>query len=166
MWWQEDWVLCRVFHKIKGDEQNTRELTQQLGLETANIPSFLVSSSTASPPTDSSTIPFAGYSDNQQMKPSCHNHHHYQNPNNNSTNNQASFLDFLRFSQGKTTDQNIASEITTKISEGDEYEFLWDMNNLEGNSSLDDMRFEIDNSTVFLWKLLHTTYAWLLWSTS
>ncbi|KAJ0051485.1 hypothetical protein Pint_01714 [Pistacia integerrima] len=132
---KEDWVLCRVFHKSKGE--NSNKLSPEFIFDTTANASSL--NSAVSPATDRS-IPF-GY----QPTPLYQNHC----PTN-------SMLNLLHFSQEKNTSHS--SEISTKGEHNDdEYGFIWDME-LQGNSledhgvpsNLEDMRFEMDNNMAFL----------------
>lgn len=101
--------------------------------------------SSLSPPTNQ--IMACGY--NNQIASFASTTPRHQNQNENQS---SSLLNLLHFSQ------EITSTNTNGISSkgDDEYGFLWDMN-LEDNSmengapsNLDEMRFEIDNSMVFL----------------
>ncbi len=130
--------MCRVFHKSKGmmmpnSENSTFESTRACD----------------SPPPTNQTMP-CGY--NQMMITSFASTPSHQNQSQNHSN---SLLNLLQFSQEitSTNDQIISS----KGTDHDEYGFLWDMsleaNSLENGapaSNLEEMRFEIDNSMVFL----------------
>lgn len=130
---QEDWVLCRVFHKGKTDNNM---------FETAPSPTH-------------QTMP-VGYN---QLAPlisssmaTTHHHHHSNYQINNQNNN--SLMNLLQLSR-ETTNTNCSSVtqiISPKCDDG--YGFLWDMD-LEENSfqdgvvassNLDGMRFEVDNN--------------------
>ncbi|KAK2648767.1 hypothetical protein Ddye_016256 [Dipteronia dyeriana] len=144
---KEDWVLCRVFHKSKS-EDNSSQLSPPFLFDTTaanNASSYINSGSAVSPPlTDRScTMPF-GYNPHQisSSTPPYQNH----------SNQTSSVLD-LQFSQEKNTTQ--ITEITSKCD--DDYGFLWDMNleetNLENGvaSNMEGIRFDqMDNSLVFL----------------
>ncbi|TXG63839.1 hypothetical protein EZV62_010833 [Acer yangbiense] len=144
----EDWVLCRVFHKSKSEDNSTQLSPPFLFDTTAanNASSCINSSGAVSPPlTDRScTMPF-GYHPHQisSSTPPYQNH----------SNQTSSVLDLLQFSQEKNTNQ--ITEITSKCD--DDYGFLWDMNleetNLENGvaSNMEGIRFDqMDNSLVFL----------------
>ncbi|KAI9182789.1 hypothetical protein LWI28_028890 [Acer negundo] len=145
---KEDWVLCRVFHKSKSEDNSTQLSPPFLFDTTAanNASSCINSSGAVSPPlTDRScTMPF-GYHPHQisSSTPPYQNH----------SNQTSSVLDLLQFSQEKSTNQ--ITEITSKCD--DDYGFLWDMNleetNLENGvaSNMEGIRFDqMDNSLVFL----------------
>ncbi|KAK8717948.1 hypothetical protein V6N13_045198 [Hibiscus sabdariffa] len=134
---KEDWVLCRVFLKNKGGENNTR-LSSPMMLE----PSIHAPSSTdqtyhqqiSSLPTKP---PHQGHGQSL-LNLLQYNPHHEKNKNNHWNN-----------------------EVNSKVD--DDYDFLWDMN-MEETSLSDqhqlihhgvasnsvDMRFEVDNSMIFL----------------
>ncbi|KAH7577683.1 hypothetical protein ACOSP7_001327 [Xanthoceras sorbifolium] len=141
---KEDWVLCRVFHKSKS-EDNSSKLSPPFLFDTtaANNASSYINSVASPPLTDRSTMPF-GYHP-QQISSSTST---YQNH----SNQTSSVLNLLQFSQEKNTNQ--ITEITSKCD--DEYGFLWDMNLEETDldngvaSNMEDIRFEMDNSMVFL----------------
>ncbi|GAV70626.1 NAM domain-containing protein, partial [Cephalotus follicularis] len=134
---KEDWVLCRVFHKSKAE--NSEKFSPQYMFETMATNSSM--NLTASPPT-SQAMTF-GYQPIPSLSsaPAYYNH------------NQNSLLNLLQFPQEKNT--NSVTEIGAK-GEDDQYGFLWDMNLEESSmgdevvSNLEDIRFEIDNSMIFL----------------
>lgn len=138
---QEDWVLCRVFHKGK-EEMSTMKLSpDDLMLETT----ISRTAPLTIPPTHSDQNIHCGYS-NQitsfSTTPPNHSHSHSHN------NHSNSLLNLLQLSQEKYTDS-----ITEISSKNDDYGFLWDMNLEESgfeNGTLDDMRFELENSMVVL----------------
>nr|ASU89556.1 NAC family protein NAC31 [Rosa chinensis] len=141
---KEDWVLCRVFHKGKGEMNDNMNLSpHDLMLETKTS----CTAALTSPPTHHDQNMHCGYS-NQitsfSTTPVPHQSHSH------SHNNQSnSLLNLLQLSEEKYTDS--ITEISAKND--DDYGFLWDMN-LEENSfetgTLDDMRFEMENSMVLL----------------
>ncbi|KAF3436139.1 hypothetical protein FNV43_RR23231 [Rhamnella rubrinervis] len=146
---KEDWVLCRVFHKSKGDEST------KLMLETTSscAPNPL-NLAPISPPTDHiQTDMGCGYNQVTSFSSSTPPH---QTTHNRSTN---SLLNLLQFSHEKDS-INAINQVTDVNcrNDRDEYGFLWDMTFHESNlethevaSDLDDMRFEVDdNSMVFL----------------
>ncbi|GLU03671.1 hypothetical protein SLE2022_208590 [Rubroshorea leprosula] len=142
---KEDWVLCRVFHKSKGE--NGAILSPSMMFETTtNIaPSLSILT------TPDQTMP-CGY---QQMIASLssnppHHQHHSQ-----------SLLNLLQYAQENSSssintnnnndNKNNNPAATEVSSKEDEYGFLWDMSLDNGAvSNLEDMRFEMDNSTDFL----------------
>ncbi|KAJ4726901.1 NAC domain protein [Melia azedarach] len=134
---KEDWVLCRVFHKSKGE--NGAKLSPQFIFDstaTANNNASILSmnSSTASPPIV--TVPF-GYQP-VSSTPSYHNH--------NSSNSMLNLLQFSSLEKNSSDDQ-IPDDITSKNDV-----FFWDME-LQANlgDGLEDMRFDqTENSMVFL----------------
>jgi hypothetical protein len=137
---QEDWVLCRVFHKSKGMMQNSE-----------NSCTFESTTACASSPPTSQIMP-CGY--NQMMITSfasTPSHHQNQSQSQSQSN---SLLNLLQFSQDITSSTN---NQTISSKGDDEYGFLWDMsleeNSLENGApapNMEEMRFEIDNSMVFL----------------
>ena len=140
--WQEDWVLCRVFHKSKGE--NCTELSPPIMFETStHAPSL----------TDQTSMPCGGYQQISSLSTTPTHQSHGQ-----------SLLNLLQYSQEKNNNNNCSYEVSSKVD--DDYDFLWDMNIEENSlgdhhihgvgSDLEDMRFEIDNSMVFLWKILYT----------
>ncbi|KAI4301084.1 hypothetical protein L6164_034400 [Bauhinia variegata] len=137
---KEDWVLCRVFHKSKTD--NDAKLSPQLMLETSTTaPSLTLASSTTN-----QTLP-CGYNQITSLSSMATHHRHHQNQN--------SLVNLLQFSR-ETNNNSSVTQISPKGDDG--YGFLWDDMDLEENSfqngvtsNLDGMRFEIDNnSMVFL----------------
>ncbi|KAJ4834296.1 hypothetical protein Tsubulata_028307 [Turnera subulata] len=132
---KEDWVLCRVFHKGKGE--NCEKTSPQFMYEnTANAPLNL----TASPIPDHQGLA-CGYQPMTSLSSTTPPHH--QN------HDQSSLLNLLQFSKGRNNTNPISDE---------EYGFLWEDMNMDetslgdgmGSNSLEDMRFEVDNSLVFL----------------
>ncbi|KAK6940655.1 NAC domain [Dillenia turbinata] len=157
---KEDWVLCRVFHKSRGE--NSGRLSPQNGTYETLDGKNNASSPTlaASPPTEPShqttaILPCSGY---QQITSFCQNHfHNNQNQPQNSLLNLAllnpNFLHTFSKLEGNPTSH---SEVSSRI--GDDYGFSWDMNLEESlvdgandPSHMEDMRFdEDDTSMVFL----------------
>ncbi len=128
---QEDWVLCRVFHKGKAmapNSENSNKLSPQLTFETTSY----------APNNQTMPCGFTSFASTP-----CHQNHNHSN----------SLLNLLQFAQGTDTNNEISSK------GDDEYGFLWDMNleedSLENGapSNLEEIRFEIDNSMVFLWNI-------------
>lgn len=142
---KEDWVLCRVFHKGKEEMNSTMKLSpDHLMLETTISRTAPL---TIAPPTHNDQNMHCGYS-NQitsfSTTPPNQSHSHSHSHNNHSN----SLLNLLQLSQEKYTDS-----ITEISSKNDDYGFLWDMNLEESgfeNGTLDDMRFELENSMVVL----------------
>lgn len=138
---QEDWVLCRVFHKGKEEMNSTMKLSpDDLMLETTISRTAPL---TIPPPTHNDQNVHCGYS-NQitsfSTTPPNQSHSHNNHSN--------SLLNLLQLSQEKYT--NSVTEISSK---NDDYGFLWDMNLEESgfeNGTLGDMRFELENSMVLL----------------
>ncbi|XVE72920.1 hypothetical protein DITRI_Ditri11bG0076600 [Diplodiscus trichospermus] len=138
---KEDWVLCRVFHKSKGE--NSTKLSPPMMFETSAHAPYL---------TDQTSMP-CGYHQQQISSLSTTPTHQSQGQ---------SLLNLLQYNYQETNNDNnpCSNEVSSKVD--DDYEFLWDMN-MEGNSledhhhahgvasNLEDMRFEDDNnSMVFL----------------
>ncbi|XWS36444.1 hypothetical protein CRYUN_Cryun20dG0086500 [Craigia yunnanensis] len=137
---KEDWVLCRVFHKSKGE--NSIKLSPPMMNETStHAPNSL---------TDQASMPCGGYQQISSLSTTSTHQSHGQ-----------SLLNLLQYSQEKNNNNNnhpCSNEVSSKVN--DDYEFLWDMNMEENSlgdhhihgmaSNLEDMRFEIDNSMVFL----------------
>ncbi|KAG8640203.1 protein CUP-SHAPED COTYLEDON 3 [Manihot esculenta] len=151
---KEDWVLCRVFNKSKGDNNSKLFDHQQ----------FMFQSST------SHNAPFnylaaSASSDHQQQiaslssssaTPTHHHYHHHQ-----MSCDKSSLINLLQLSQETNTNPLTAATTTTTTdmsSKGDDdYGFLWEDMNLEetslgdgGASSLENMRFEMGNNMVFI----------------
>ncbi|GMI98695.1 hypothetical protein HRI_003538800 [Hibiscus trionum] len=142
---KEDWVLCRAFHKSKGGE-NSNRLSSPMMLEPSiHAPSL----------TDQTTMA-SGYHIQQisslPTKPPHQTH-------------GQSLLNLLQYNShpeknNGNNNNHGGNEVSSKVD--DDYEFLWDMNMEENSlgdhhdlihgvaSNSDDMRFEIDNSMIFL----------------
>ncbi|XVF32379.1 hypothetical protein REPUB_Repub17cG0077000 [Reevesia pubescens] len=147
---KEDWVLCRVFHKSKGGE-NSNKLSPPMMYETSSADAALNSL------TDQTTMACAGYHHQiSSLSPTTPTHQ---------ISHGQSLLNLLQYNshhrQEKNNNNNhpCSNEVSSKVD--DDYEFFWDMNmeeNSLGNhhvhevaaSNLEDVRFEIDNSMVFL----------------
>ncbi|KAL9436091.1 hypothetical protein AB3S75_022205 [Citrus x aurantiifolia] len=162
---KEDWVLCRVFHKSKGE--NSENLSPQFIYESAannNASSFTPSA--ASPPTADCrmiNMPF-GYHQQQHISSSAPGS--YRNHNNQSSNSMLNLLQFPTSQDQKNNNKNQSNDIISSKSNDDDYGFIWEMEmdlqenccsleNDDNNGGVasnleDDMRFELDNSMVFL----------------
>ncbi|KAJ1417464.1 NAC domain [Sesbania bispinosa] len=116
---KEDWVLCRVFHKGKADDNSNAKLMFE-----SITPSLTLASS-------SPTMP-VGYN---QLPPFSSSIHH---PNQNN-----SFINLLHFSHQETNNSSV-TQISPKCDDG--YGFLWDMDLEENSAFQDGMRFEVDNN--------------------
>ncbi|KAM7259211.1 hypothetical protein ACFE04_014952 [Oxalis oulophora] len=133
---KEDWVLCRVFHKCKTEDNYIKCMYEA----TTNPPSII---NTSFPPINSQTNTTSFSYQQQQMTSSLSStqtHHHQNN----------SLLNLLQVPhQEKNFVTFHANEIVS--SKGDDYELLWDINMEENslgvgdNGNLEDMGFEIDN---------------------
>ncbi|XP_058737952.1 NAC domain-containing protein 21/22-like [Vicia villosa] len=141
---KEDWVLCRVFHKSKEDN-NSKLNTQEFIYETTPPSLTLMSSS----PTNYQTIP-TGYNRIDSFSSSMTTLHHL-NPNQN--NNSSIINNLFQYSPHTNNNNNNNSTITQISSKcDDEYGFLWNMdleeNSLEDGvaSNMDAIRFEVDNN--------------------
>ncbi|KAJ9176454.1 hypothetical protein P3X46_011763 [Hevea brasiliensis] len=149
---KEDWVLCRVFHKSKGE--NSSKFDQQFMFETT-APLDNVSASSL---TDHhhQGLPYGYHQQITSLSSSSTTptHHHQI------SHDQSSLLNLLQFSQERSTNPFTTTTTTTDISSkgDDDYRLVWEVMNLEetsfgdgGASSLDDMRsFEMGNGMVFL----------------
>ncbi|CAK7346381.1 unnamed protein product, partial [Dovyalis caffra] len=138
----EDWVLCRVFHKSKAEDHNTK-FNPEFMFETKSNNGTM--NLAASPLTDQQTQP-CGY---QQMTSLS------STPTHQNQDQQSSLLNLLQLSQDRNANPNITStDISSKAV--DDYAFLWDDMNLEETSlgdgvvasNLEDMRFEIDHNSM------------------
>ncbi|CBI37132.3 hypothetical protein AAG906_040669 [Vitis piasezkii] len=137
---KEDWVLCRVFHKTKSESSS--KLSPQYVFDTT--------ASASSPPTHDQTLP-CGY----QQIPSFSPTHPHQNHDQTTLLNLAVLNpNLVHFASQEMNPCAAANEINSKGSGADEYGFLWDMSCSLGDgvpsSNLEDMRFEENNSIVFL----------------
>ncbi|KAM7527310.1 hypothetical protein LguiB_030720 [Lonicera macranthoides] len=150
---KEDWVLCRVFHKAKSEEN-----TLQNGFDTtgggggATSPHYWAS---LSPLTHHHPFPCGHH---QATSFSQSSPRHSQNPNPNPTNinlalQSPSNPSSLHAPRG-TKESPINEMFSNSKCEEDPYGFLFDMGLEDGASSdiMEDMRFdaEINNSLVFL----------------
>ncbi|KAG4913250.1 hypothetical protein JHK84_053707 [Glycine max] len=143
---KEDWVLCRVFHKSKEDDNMSSILVQY---ETITPPPSSLTLASSSP--TNQAMPHGGYNNrlasfsNSSM--STHQYHHHFNPTQQNAN---SLMDLLHFSRETNTNNTFLTQIGAKGD--DAYGFLWDMdlteNSLEDGvaSNLDAIRFEVDNN--------------------
>ncbi|CAK8571758.1 unnamed protein product [Lathyrus sativus] len=124
---KEDWVLCRVFHK--GKTENNGKISPQDMYETI------------APSLTNQTMPI-GYNYNQfaPFSSSMTTHHYNQND---------SLLNLLQLSKETNTNCSSVTQISPKCDDG--YGFLWDMD-LEDHhdgvesSNLEGIRFEVDNN--------------------
>ncbi|KAE9619381.1 hypothetical protein Lal_00047961 [Lupinus albus] len=129
---KEDWVLCRVFHK--GKEDNNAKLSPQLMFDA------IATSST------NQTIP-VGYNQLAYFPSSTPNNLHHQNLNQNN-----SLMNLLNYSHDTNTNCSAVTQISPKGDDG--YGFLWDMDIEENSfqdgvaSNLDGIRFEVDNNSM------------------
>ncbi|KAF8394263.1 hypothetical protein HHK36_020470 [Tetracentron sinense] len=140
---KEDWVLCRVFHKSKGE--HITNLGLQNELETTNdafSPNF-----TSSPPTDQ-TMP-SWYQQVPSFPQIAHHQDHSPSPLLNLASINPNLLEFPNEVKNTT--------INNSNSKGDDgYGFLLDMSledNCLGDGGLqypDDMRFEDDYSIILI----------------
>ncbi|WCJ38306.1 NAC domain containing protein 74 [Euphorbia peplus] len=144
---KEDWVLCRVFHKSKSDQQNNINKYDS---------DFMFESTPSISMTDHQSLP-CGYqqqitslsppTSSISLTPTHHHHHHHHDQN--------SLLNLLQLSQQEKNNSNspiITADISSKGGiNGEDFGFIWDdMNFVAGDSSLENMRFEMGNSMVFL----------------
>ncbi|MQL96987.1 hypothetical protein Taro_029673 [Colocasia esculenta] len=147
---REDWVLCRVFHKRKGE-------TVRYGLESEqdNAGSSSPNLESSSPPSMTDQGVNDGYEQQQQLVPyGCHPPlRHRQLPDDTSGQNYgflnmaAWHYDFVDFPQGGVDGAHFAG--VDARGAGDEYGFLLDVGGLGGDdmkdvemmSSFEDMRF-------------------------
>ncbi|TYJ28168.1 hypothetical protein E1A91_A07G240500v1 [Gossypium mustelinum] len=149
---KEDWVLCRVFHKSKGGENSTRLSSPMILEPSIHAPSLADQTTMACGyhhQLNSLATKPAHQSQGQSLLNLLQYNYHQENDDDNKNNNN------LHCSN---------NEVSSKVD--DDYEFLWDMNMEENSlggdddhhhhlihgvaSNSDDMRFEIDNSMVFL----------------
>ncbi|KAJ8535689.1 hypothetical protein K7X08_023409 [Anisodus acutangulus] len=143
---KEDWVLCRVFHKGNKDENNTstNELSPENMYDTS-VTSLNMDNYEAAMP---KLLPYGG---GGSYRPSTTNFL------NNST-HQSQNSSNLQLSQ--EINKVLANEMAQypKCGKEDEFGFLFDMNYFEESSSQDggvhsclgDMKFEDENSLVFI----------------
>ncbi|KAK9281777.1 hypothetical protein L1049_004683 [Liquidambar formosana] len=151
---KEDWVLCRVFHKSKGENSTDQFSTTSQNMFDTTTASASSPNLVSSPPTDK-TIPSCGYqpvtSFLSPMPP-----HQSHNQTTNLLNLAVLNPNFLQFTQERNTTVAAMTEMNSKGDNNDDYGFLWDMS-LEENSlgdgvpssNLEDTGFEVDNSIVF-----------------
>lgn len=130
---KEDWVLCRVFHK--GKTENNAKLSPQEMYETI------------APSLTNQTMPI-GYNQFASFSSSMTTHHCHLNENQNN-----SLMNLLQFSKETNNNCSSVTQISPKCDDG--YEFLWDMD-LEdhhdgvASSDMEGMRFEVDNNSMVL----------------
>ncbi|CAO2826604.1 unnamed protein product [Amaranthus hypochondriacus] len=164
---KEDWVLCRVFHKSKGEENNNNNCQHTIHDHT-----------TCSPPTCYSCQQANSFSSN--TNPNILSHHQepiishnnnitINNPNINSAlnpnNNNNNFMHLLK--EGSSS-YSWSDLVNSCVKNDDDYGLMWDMDlgdqtsNKLGEGTLHvphpyclpqlefgDVRFEDDNGTVF-----------------
>ncbi|XP_028775138.1 NAC domain-containing protein 77-like [Neltuma alba] len=152
---KEDWVLCRVFHKTKSDDNtNNSNISAELMWDSISSPSLTLASSSS--PT-SHNFPLLAY--NQLSSSSTSSIPTFINntqPNHHS-NSLLNFLQFSRETNTATTSTVTQDQISPRGGGGgdDGYGgFFWDMG-LEDNSGfqngVDAMRsFEVDNNSMVL----------------
>lgn len=147
---QEDWVLCRVFHKSKGSENSTR----------LSPPMMFETSSHALSLTDQTSMPCGNYQQISSLSTT---------PNTTLQSHGQSLLNLLQYnSQEKNNNNDNNNPYSNEVSSkgDDEFDtFLWDMNMEDQNSlgdhhhvhgvatsNLEDIRFDQmdNNSMVFL----------------
>ncbi|PQM36272.1 protein CUP-SHAPED COTYLEDON 3 [Prunus yedoensis var. nudiflora] len=110
---KEDWVLCRVFHKGKGEENNTKLSPHDFMLETTSCTVPLSMEKYSSPPTQDQTMS-RGYDQIPSFSTPPPRHSHNQSN---------SLLNLLQFPQEKYS-YNSVPELGAKND--DEYGFLWE----------------------------------------
>lgn len=139
---QEDWVLCRVFHKSKGENSGEKLSPGYLYDGTAadtNSPTLATS-----PQVDTGAGAARGY-------------HHSPPQRSENDNNSSSPLDrnYLQLCHHQVINHEILPHSKT---EDEQYEFLFDMmtfgeSNLKDghgiSSNLEEMQFDGDNSMIF-----------------
>lgn len=128
---QEDWVLCRVFHKGKG-ENNSNSNNNILNPRSM----YEIGVNTCPNMDQSHALPYAAGTFSQRPV----NHHQSQN--------QSSYLQLMSQEMKEPLSSN------DQMAEDDDYGFLLDMNfedpNLQNDSSIGNMRFDDENSLVFI----------------
>ncbi|KAL7198569.1 hypothetical protein ACSBR2_020955 [Camellia fascicularis] len=147
---KEDWVLCRVFHKGKGENSSIRSPQNVFESSTAGATSPYLD---ASPPNTDQTLP-CGYH-LQTITSFSQSPSHHQNHNSSTLQNQLTLNpNFLQLSEEINNNPTI-NEINPKCDDG--FGFLLDMSFEESSlgdgvppNYLGDMRFDDDNSSVFL----------------
>ncbi|KAI3460964.1 hypothetical protein Pfo_017627 [Paulownia fortunei] len=149
---KEDWVLCRVFHKSRGENSN-KFCGQNLYDSTAGA----ISPTLAASPTSEHALP-SSYQNITSFSHSPSHHQQYQGQNP-STSLGLSALDpgYFHLSRDhmngphpSASCHNHSKLVETKCE--DDYGFLFDMSLDYSNgvpSNLDDMSFDNDNSSVF-----------------
>ncbi|KAM7254210.1 hypothetical protein ACFE04_031892 [Oxalis oulophora] len=134
---KEDWVLCRVFYKSKAEDNS---------LKYNDSPPYMyeTTTNTNTCPTTNNATSF-----------------HY-NDHNTTSLNQTSLLNLLQIPHQEKLNTSISgNEVISLKGDGnvnDDYGFFWDNMNLDETSlvhdgvtsNTEDMRFEIDNSMIFL----------------
>lgn len=166
---QEDWVLCRVFHKNKSEE-NSNNICQHMHDHTT--------ASTSSPPTCFTCQQPNSFSSNnltnihQQELPII-SHNNTNNPNINSSLNPNPNNNLMHLLKEGSSTYSLWSDhdlVNSNLKNNDDdYGFLWDMDLGDQNSNklgegalhvphnpncppqleFGDVRFEDDNGTIF-----------------
>ncbi|KAI8523054.1 hypothetical protein RHMOL_Rhmol13G0044700 [Rhododendron molle] len=137
---KEDWVLCRVFQKSKGESNNSSSSNNELS------PDHILENSNSPP---DQTFPSPGHYQNITSFPPILTHQ-FQNP---STlySSPASYPNFPHSYDQQDINNFLITEINAKCE--DEYPFLFE-GNFPGSSLADanfgEMRFDEDNSLVYL----------------
>lgn len=151
---KEDWVLCRVFHKAKGENVNGGEKLS---------PTYLYDSSTtaaggATSPTLATSPPADNTFAAAPAASACRGYHHHGPPQRSSHENaniNSSPLDrnYLQLCHHQVINHEIVPHSKT---EDEQYEFFFDMSFGESNlrdhgisPNLDEMQFDDDNSMIF-----------------
>lgn len=143
--WQEDWVLCRVFQKSKGERSNNssssnNELSPDHILENSN-----------SPPDQTFPSSAGHYQNITSFSPIPS--HQFQNPSTFYSSPASSYPNYFPHSYDQQDINNFPiAEINAKCE--DDYPFSFE-ENFPGSSLADpnigEMRFDEDNSLVYLW---------------
>ncbi|XP_056163656.1 NAC domain-containing protein 21/22-like [Syzygium oleosum] len=159
---KEDWVLCRVFHRSKAEGSD--KLSPPYMFEAPSTTAINIAPSLKSPPNDpTTTMPYHHHQHHSYhatltsslSSSSTHHHDHHHNHNSNS-------LHLLHYpnnvqERNMPPASNMMSDIDSKFVD-DDYGFLWDANleessicdGVSSNLGREDVRFEMDNSVVFL----------------
>lgn len=154
--WQEDWVLCRVFHKSRGENSNKlfsphNFYNSTTGVTSPNLAASPTNNKHANMPCAHQNITCFNHSPSNQ-------HHQGLNPSPSLGLSalDPSYIDLSRdhmnepyFSSSHYSHNKMADQ-ATKCE--DDYGFLLDFDGSNAApSSLEDMRFDDDNSAVFIW---------------
>ncbi|KDP26517.1 hypothetical protein JCGZ_17675 [Jatropha curcas] len=137
---KEDWVLCRVFHKSKGENSN-KLYNPQYMFETTDSSGPL--NLAVSPPLTGQQALVCGFHQQITSLSSPHQISH----------DQTSLLNLLQLSHERNNTNPITTTTDMSSKENDDYGFLWDDMHLEetdmgdgGASSLENIRFEMGNN--------------------